>query len=286
MGWREFAAALVLVSLVGALGAYALICAIANDEYNHLCSAELRQIWLSCEMYANENNSLYPPIQSVDCEDGLRGYNGSIDSEVLIESGGINAALFLCPRNPLSRDPIVVFDGRNGGAIDGTVQSCEITEWPRIYSAWAIAGTAQFDEAAVSDLRVEMERFSGILVSDVDARSRDWPINSPSLRDALTSAGATTPGLIPRMQHGVGRFFTTDVTNPEALATAEAGIPVVWDATLPPYASNGDWHGKPGTMVLYADGHAAFVESKTDFPLNAGGRAVYEAVIPSGRRVQ
>lgn len=82
-----------------------------------------------------------------------------------------------------------------------------------------------------------------------------------------------------RMKEGVERFFITDINNPAAGARAQSSIPVMWDRWNAAAATGatvvGYNHLPGGANTLYMDGHVAFVEQDTAYPVPGVGDTTF-----------
>jgi prepilin-type processing-associated H-X9-DG protein len=72
------------------------------------------------------------------------------------------------------------------------------------------------------------------------------------------------------LREGIERFMITDINNPAASATAQSGVPVMWDHTTAAATGTFDAscfnHVPGGSNILYMDGHVEFVR----YPAEAG----------------
>ena len=69
-----------------------------------------------------------------------------------------------------------------------------------------------------------------------------------------------------RVKEGMERFLITDINNPASAATAQSGVPVMWDlaSTLASEFS----HVPGGSNVLYMDGHVSFIKFPGEHPVS------------------
>jgi len=85
-----------------------------------------------------------------------------------------------------------------------------------------------------------------------------------SLEEGFRYNGAST---IYRLREGVERFLITDINNPASSATAQSGVPVMWDTIGGTHVAVFN-HIPGGSNILYMDGHVEFQRYPGKYPMS------------------
>lgn len=104
-----------------------------------------------------------------------------------------------------------------------------------------------------------------------------FPIAEPFGDLFMTGSGGNRSGnALYKIREGVERFAITDVNNPSRSATAQSGVPLMFDSISAGSFGDGFYsfnHFPGGANVLYLDGHVAFVKKwgQRDMVVQPGG---------------
>ncbi|MBI2435178.1 MAG: hypothetical protein HYV26_20155 [Candidatus Hydrogenedentes bacterium] len=190
-------------------------------------------------------------------------------------------------RGTLQATPVYRRGDLNG---DGLYDGKDVAIWicaPRsyAYTAWAVTSNEELAAVVAS-----IERFKDLNFgpnglppypwADDDVPADQGPVTYNGI--TITPAGSAGGDAVLRLREGIERFFTTDLNNPAAGATASAQLPVMWDffasratglGATPGFLGQGVLkfnHVPGGSNVLYFDGHAEFQRYDEErFPMSA-----------------
>ena len=95
---------LVIIAIVTVLAVIVLsaLARARGDARRSSCQNNLKQMWLVCEMYANETGGAYPAIKARDC-DGSVHKQFCINSFALYPKYMTDPAILLCPTAPSNK---------------------------------------------------------------------------------------------------------------------------------------------------------------------------------------
>ncbi|MBZ0286211.1 MAG: DUF1559 domain-containing protein, partial [Anaerolineae bacterium] len=99
------------------------------------CQSNLKQIGISLEMYANENNGRLPSRQTYKC-DGTLGSEMIFNGPASMPDYVSDANVVWCPSWAAQESPVARYDAK--GNADGFVEACELTKEPFDYTGWLI----------------------------------------------------------------------------------------------------------------------------------------------------
>ena len=198
------------------------------------CVNNLKQLGLVLNMYANENEGRYPPIDNVT-------NNFIFESDVLYPEYLSDAQIVACPSDPetdYNKNFRLVRDHKTDWAMAGQVHPDCITNMSYSYLGWMLmtdAETAAFFE--------EYDKMS------LEDRDNDLIVPEGS--------GNLEGTVIHRISKDVGRFLIEDVNAINADGQdANSVIPIIWDQISTDISEFS--HVPAGQNVLYLDGHVDF----------------------------
>ena len=218
---------------------------VRHGSRRYACVENLKQLALALNLYSNENQYLYPPIEDAQ-------NNFIFDANLMYPEYLSDTMLPVCPVDP-RRDPDTNFRLTEDHSVDGTLKGevhpdC-FTGDSYIYLGWMVM-TDKESEAFFE----AYDKFS--------ADEYDADITVPK------GWGTLEGDTIHRLSAGVDRFLIHDIN--AAMAEREVGasiVPIMWDR---PYANSEKFSHQPtGSNVLYLDGHVEYFRFESGYsPIN------------------
>ena len=234
----------VIVLIVGVLAAILIpiVSELRQGSRRYACVENLKQLALALNLYSNENQYLYPPIDDAQ-------NNFIFDANLLYPEYLSDTILPVCPAD-LQRNPETSFRLTEDHSVDGTLKGevhpdC-FTGDSYIYLGWMV----------MTDKETEafFEAYDKLSPDDYDA-----DITVP---EGWGNGGGDT---IHRLYAGVDRWLITDpdvtfTMQPEGVSI----VAIMWDR---PYMDAAKFSHRPiGGNVLYLDGHVEYHRFVSDFP--------------------
>jgi prepilin-type processing-associated H-X9-DG protein len=226
---------LVIIAIIGILAAI-LLPALAKSRPHRgrgACVNNLKQLGLVLNMYTNENNGKFPPIDNVT-------NNFMFESDVLYPEYLSDAAILACPSDPEyypDKNFRLVWDHPDGTPAGQVHPDC-ITNMSYSYLGWMLMTdkeTEAFFEA----------------YDNMSPENYDKDIIVPE------GSGNLEGTVIHRIAADVGWFLIEDVNAINADGQdANSVIPIMWDQISTDISEFS--HVPAGQNVLYLDGHVDF----------------------------
>ena len=289
---------LVVIAIIGILAAILLpaLARARESARRSSCMNNLKQIFLSLNMYANESRGKYPRVHGDQPFGNASGAPGcatdSIDEDTkfspkmsaIIPEYMTDSKTFICPSDANSGvDNLlrVVEDDGSGtcqyvGHISNGDESYnyigfildqvddtdpQVTE-PFPGSAQLVGVSSIFGGGLFPNMLFNFNPFDDAFVD------QDMDLNAVGFGGlGFGNAGSDT---IYRLRDGIERFLITDINNPAGSAKAQSEIPILWDNIAAKAAGGIGYNHVPGGCnVVYLDGHAEFIKFGEIFPANA-----------------
>jgi competence protein ComGC len=233
---------LIIIAIIGIILAILLPALARRRPHCCSCGRNLRHIKLALNMYANENNDRFPPIDD-------RKNNFTFDANLVYPDYLTDTSILECPHD---RDHNIDYAFRfhpEKSSPDGVPPDC-VTDTSYCYLGWLVT----------SDEEAE------IFFEEYDKLSPEDYVNDIEVHEVE----GKEPLAFKRLTSGIDRFLITDINT--IFTGEEVGssiIPVMWDRpyTDPKKLTHKNWStGEVGGYVLYLDGHTEFVKFG-EFPM-------------------
>ena len=288
---------LVVIAIIGILAAILLpaLSRAREAARRKSCQSNLKQIALMLKMYGGESGrDMFPPIKTRGCDGGVRAMEQMFDLQYLFPEYLNDLNVLICPSAVGGSTPEARWDEGNtqspfwreypGFSRNGTVELCEVGDYPYTYFGWVITSgmvnTLDKVEALWQNLMDEPGSLAERILADPTVVHDDFQVLVPG-------SGTGGTDVIYRLREGIERFMITDINNAAAGAHAQSHIAIMWDIVCDDPAHFN--HVPGGGNVLYMDGHSDYMvwpgsrgpggtwETPEGFPVAVGGPFPYNA---------
>lgn len=259
---------LVVIGIIGILAGMLLpsLSRAREAARRASCVNNLRQMGLVFQMYSNEAEGMFPPIQDRmgdNCDRPntatLMVRGKSIYPEYLTDSETL-----VCPSD--SNGPTEFnagrwnrYDGFSRTRKDGSTNPCLLDDLSYFYFPWVLRPEWLYDDATFD---LSQAFFKGCVdtikkIGAGETSATSWSfVDENGLERSLFE-----------MRQGIERFLIEDVNEPSKTNVSSTRLPVMFDRIdLDPAEFN---HIPGGANVLFMDGHAEYIKypSHTVYPL-------------------
>lgn len=266
---------LVVIAIIGLLASM-LMPAVARAmeaARRAVCASNLRQVGMSLQMYANEADGTFPPLQRTGIPDCLMTPLPPMmfDGFLMYPEYLTDAEILVCPSD---FDGPTEFeagrwqrpDGPKRTKEGGSTNPCLIDDLSFKYFPWVMRYRWLIDDATF-DLDSKFQNAVLKTLKEVGERQQlrpDWKFCDESDKEQL----------VMYMRQGIGRFLITDINNPSLGFISETKLPMMFDpVSTDPLEFN---HIPGGANILYMDGHVRYNKypSITNFPASRAWAAL------------
>jgi prepilin-type processing-associated H-X9-DG protein len=246
---------LVVVGIIGLLASILMpsLARAREAARRAVCGSNLRQVGMCLQMYADESNGRYPPLQPTTTPGCLmpRMYSPLVFKGSLIFPEYLaDARVLVCPSDLDGNEQYEAGRWREGFAPLGHrhTNPCLFDDLSYHYVPWAIRTNLIWDDAMMDYDRNFVNAFQEILRRSSAGLGvlPDWSFVDENRRKQDVLA----------LHQGVGRFMITDINAPWKGFKSESEMPVFFDQLSVVVA---DFNHVPGgSNVLYLDGHVSY----------------------------
>ena len=246
---------LVVVGIIGILASILMPSLVRAREAARraVCGSNLRQVGMCLQMYADESDGRYPPLQPTNAPGCLPPLEYSplvFKGELIYPEYLADARILVCPSDLDGNDQYQ--SGRwkeNFAPLEHRhTKPCLFDDLSYHYVPWAIRTSWIWDDALLDYDSNFVTEFQEVLRQSSLGLGTlpDWSFVDENCRKQKVMA----------LHQGVGRFMITDINAPWKGFKSESELPVFFDQLSVVVT---DFNHVPGgTNVLYLDGHVSY----------------------------